>query len=61
MPVPVSAVLICVITDAMPPEKSMPNTVSFAVAVAVLGNGRALGSSTRTSVMVCAVVVAVSV
>ena len=42
-------------------EKSMPNTVSFAVAVAVLGNGSALGSSTRTSVMVCCVLVRVSV
>ena len=61
MPVPVSAALICVTTEPMPPEKSMPKTVSFAVAVAVLDNGKAEGSSTRTSVIVCGVLVAVSV
>ena len=61
MPVPVSAALICVMTDAMPPEKSMPNTVSFGVGVAVLDSGSAAGSSTRTRVMVCGVLVAVSV
>src|SRR6202142_42608 len=52
-PVAPSAVLSCVATDAGPPEKSTPMTVSFGSAVAAFDSGNADGSSTRTIVMLC--------
>ena len=52
-PVAPSAVLSCVATEAMPPEKSMPTTVSLGSVVAAFDSGSTLGSSTRTMLTVC--------
>ncbi len=61
MPVEPSAALICEITEAMPPEKSTPTTLSLGLAVAVFDKGSADGSSTRIRVSWRCVLVAVSV
>src|ERR1700690_2771274 len=50
-PVAPSAALSCVTTDAGPPEKSTPTTVSFGFAVAAFDNGSADGASTPTMVI----------
>ncbi|MBA7715871.1 hypothetical protein ES703_124929 [subsurface metagenome] len=55
-----TAAVICATIEAMPPVKLTPITLSLALA-AVLGSGSAVGSSTRTMVIWCGVLVAVSV
>ena len=61
MPVAPSAALIWPTTEARPPEKSMPKTLSFGSRVALFDSGSADGSSTRIRVIVRGVLVSVSV
>ena len=55
-----TAAVICATIEAIPPWKLTPITLSLGLA-AVLGSGSAVGSSTRTIVIWCGVLVAVSV
>ena len=58
---PPNSALSWLTTEASPPEKSTPTTLSFGSAVALSSSGSAAGSSTRTMLTLCCVLVAVSV